>query len=403
MHTMRKRIGAMMATVFAGALFGCAPAGCGCSGEEGSAADGDADAAVEVDADRDVDAENDAAPGADADIDSAVDAGPNPNVIVFPEEGYYDVSGFTNRDLIVIYAVTENPTTMYYYDIANLQEHRIDTPHAQYCEDVFGSEIIYTDFALAETETDPQTELYLYDMATETHTRLTDTPWNESYARLNQDYLLFKSSEGCSGPYDTKLVLMNRHTEEQTVLADCDRNPETTSLSEHYAAWVAYHYGGEGKDVFYHDLQTGITHHIESTGPGSQFFPTTDEDHVVWQDSRSGHREVYMYTISTGVEECLTPDEWEQAWPHLRDGLVLWADYSTTQEWGEEGASQVYVYEIETGAGRQLTNKAQMWMPRFVDSGWAVYAWSIIGHKSKIYAHDLVGDGILTTDGHVIP
>ena len=221
--------------------------------------------------------------------------------------------------------------------------------------------------------------------------------------QINQDYIAFKSSEGCTGPYDTKLVLMNRHTQEQIVLAECDQDAETVSISPYHVGWVARPYPGHNKDVYYHDLSTGITHHIESTGEGDQFLVTTDEDHVVWQDHRDGHREVYMYTISTGVEECLTPDEWEQAWPYLREGIVLWADYSTTQEWGEGGASQVYVYDVETGVGRQITNKAQMWMPRYVDSGWAVYAWTIIGHHVKIHAHDLVGDGIVTLDGHIIP
>jgi beta propeller repeat protein len=151
------------------------------------------------------------------------------------------------------------------------------------------------------------------------------------------------------------------------------------------------------------DLAAGFTFRIDSTDAGNQYFPHTDDDHVVWQDDRDGRREVYMYTISTGVEECLTPDSWEQAWPHLRDGIVSWCDYRFSQESGQNGRCDIYVYEIATGVGRRVTSESRTWMPRFVDSGWMMYGLWIIGHRFKLYMHDLVNDGILTPDGHVIP
>jgi hypothetical protein len=50
-----------------------------------------------------------------------------------------------------------------------------------------------------------------------------------------------------------------------------------------------------------------------------------------------------------------------------------------------------------------VTSVSKTWRPRFVDSGWMVYGLRIIGHKAKLYAHDLVCEGILNLDGHVIP
>jgi hypothetical protein len=120
-------------------------------------------------------------------------------------------------------------------------------------------------------------------------------------------------------------------------------------------------------------------------------------------DYRDGRREIYMHTFSTGQEVCLTPDGWEQAWPHLRNGIASWCDYRFSQEWGEYGNCDIYVYELATGVGRRVTAESRTWMPRFVDSGWILYAQWVTGHQFKLFAHDLVCDGILTTDGHVIP
>ena len=110
-----------------------------------------------------------------------------------------------------------------------------------------------------------------------------------------------------------------------------------------------------------------------------------------------------MHTFSTGEDMSLTPDPWEQARPHLRGGIVAWCDYRFSQQWGEYGDCDVYVYEIVTGVGRRVTKQSRLWYPRFVDSGWILYAHRISGHQSKLYMHDLVGDGILSPDGHVIP
>ncbi len=110
-----------------------------------------------------------------------------------------------------------------------------------------------------------------------------------------------------------------------------------------------------------------------------------------------------MYTISTGLEEWLTPDGWEQGWPHLRDGIVSWCDYSFSQQGGHNGDCDIYVHEIASGIGRRVTTQSQTWRPRFVDSGWLLYVRRIMGSQYKLFVHDLVGDGILSSDGHVLP
>ena len=386
--------------------------GCGCNDGKGDGGDVIRDGGVAEAGINDSGglSEREWLPWPDAGPDGEVDSGPNPNVIVFPEEGDHDVVGFTNQGTIITFSIhhADDPvhkTDVYYYDILEQKEYRVMRPYSQVATGVFNREIIYTDLTFAETDVDPYTELFVYNIDTDTHTRITDTPWIESRAHINQDYFMYNTDEGCSHQTQKRLVLMNRHTREETILAECEQHPHGASLSEYHAAWVGRpSIGYYTKYVHYHNLETGITHAIDTTGGGYTTLVTTDEDHVVWQDSRRGHREVYMYTISTGIEECLTPDEWEQAWPHLRNGIILWADYSTTQEWGEGGASQVFIYDVHTGAGRQLTHQNdRMWMPRFVDSGWAVYAWRIIGHRKKIHAHDLVADGILTPEGRVIP
>ncbi|MDY0002203.1 MAG: hypothetical protein RBU30_12970 [Polyangia bacterium] len=356
------------------------------------------------------DARTDATAPSDAAVDdSAVDAAPNPNVIVLPPTGNTEMGGFVNGGLIVTYSdkrwPAENELDVFIFDILGRQEQQITNrtsdQSAPYTD---GYEVLFNDGSFYDYLVGRyQIELYEYSIASFSETRLTDTPYIKSQPKFNNALILYRSSEGCPTPTDINLSLMDRQTLETTVVSGCEQDPETHSISEHYAAWTARPYAGHNKDIFVRDLLAGLNFRIESTDYADQFFPHTDDDHVIWMDYRDGRREIYMYTFSTGVEECLTPDPYEQAWPHLRDGIASWCDYRFSQQYGEYAPCDVYVYEIATGVGRRVTSESKTWMPRFVDSGWLLYGLRITAGQFRLYAHDLVADGILSADGHVIP
>jgi beta propeller repeat protein len=373
-------------------------------------AGGDADVpdAGDAIAPRDVfdahDARVDAAPP-----DAEVDAAPNPNVIELPPSGHSNITAFTNGGFIATYSEQRGTIQMaqdvFYFDVLSRQEVQVTNRSAsQAGSTTNGLEILFDDSQFTDGSAGiHQMELYLYSIQTGEETRLTNEVSLKFSPMFNDEFILYKSNLGCPTVDDYNLSLMDRSTGEATVVSGCDQDPETHSISDYYAAWTARPYPGHNKDIFVRDLAAGYTFRIDSTDEGSQYFPSTDDDHVVWQDHRSGWREVYMYTFSTGVEECLTPDQWEQARPHLRDGIVAWCDYRYSQQSGEYGDCDVYVYEIASGVGRRVTTQSKPWWPRYVDSGWIAYAQKIIGGTYKLYMHDLVSDGILTPDGHVIP
>jgi beta propeller repeat protein len=341
--------------------------------------------------------------------DAAVDAGPNPHVIELPPTGETEIYSLSNAGDIVTYSDWRGPGepayNIYYYDLRELEEHQItDRDGYQILPYVYGEEIIFTDTQFFDASAgNYQIELYHYNLVTAIETRLTNEPTSKQGPKFNRDYILYYSDIGCPEPGYFSLALMDRHTQEVSLLAECDVGAETYSISDHFAAWSARPHPGAFKKVYVHDLQAGVTFPVSPDSPGWQFFPKTDEDHVVWEDTRDGQREIYLHTFSTGEEVCLTPGGFEQAWPHLRNDIVSWCDYRYSQEWGSYGNCDIYVHELATGVGRRVTSRSDWWMPRYVDSGWIAYGLTIAGRRAKLYAHDLVGDGILTSDDHVIP
>lgn len=379
-------------------------AGCGDegAGEDASLPDG-GDAHVSQDA---ADASDTGVPDS-AVLDGTVDAAPNPNVIELPPSGQTQVDGFTNGGFIATYADARGTlgADIYYYDVLARQEVQVTNREAtQDAPDTDGQVIMFGDFQFGDVPNGHyQAELYSYDILSAVEARLTNEVSMKVQPVFNSGYILYRSSVGCGEYYITNLMLWDRSTGEATVVSDCGQSPETQSIGDFYAAWSARPYPGHNKDIYVRDLAAGYTFRIDSTDAGSQYFPTTDSDHVVWQDDRDGQREIYMYTISTGVEECLTPDPWQQGWPFLRDGIVAWCDFRYSQQVGYNDPCDVYVYEIATGVGRRVTTESRKWRPRYVDSGWMLYAKRVTGMQYKLFMHDLVSDGILSPDGHVIP
>ena len=340
--------------------------------------------------------------------DAGPDAGPNPYVIELPPTGLTSVYGFTNSGHIMAYADDRsgvNNIEVFYFNVLDLAEHRVtNRPSTQGMPYVLGEEIVFQDHRFYDNQSgNYQIELYEFNITANIETRLTDGPTVKIHPVFNENYIVYHSSEGCPDPFLPNLSLVNRHTTEVVVLADCDQNAEGHSIAGNLATWAARPYPSHNKDVFVRDLQAGVTFRIDSTDPGNQTYPHAEGDYVVWQDDRDGRREVYLHTFSTGQTECLTPDSWEQAWPHLRNGIVSWCDYRYSQQWGHFGDCDIYVYDLETGVGRRVTAQSRTWRVAFVDSGWILYALWITSNHLKLYAHDLVGDGILSPGGHVIP
>ena len=339
--------------------------------------------------------------------DACLEPEDNPNVIVLPPDGTKSIYGFMNSGDYVVYSMDMGVTfaDVFYFSVSDAQVHRVtERNSAQNSPYVYGEEIIFEDRQFYDADNDIyNVELFHFDITTGIETRLTEDDVARIQVKFNSDFLLYLSNETCPQPHNHALTLKNRHTEEITILADCGQSPETHSISEHFAAWSARPYPGHNKDIFVRDLAGETTIHLESTGPGSQYSPHTDDNYMVWEDSRDGRREIYMYNLSTGVEECLTPDPWEQVKPTLRNGVAAWCDHRHSQEWGGYSKCDVYVYDMETGAERRVTDCSEVWLPGFVDSGWIMYGKWITGEKIKLYVHDLVAEGILDTEGRVIP
>lgn len=365
---------------------------CGCgrqSGEQDAAVDA-ADGRPDADLDAGLDADRpDAWPPRDACDATTIELPPSglSTVIQVSNMGRYVVyddqrSGFTGQDI-------------YLYNLDTCAEHEIsrkewgqDTPF------IWGDKVIYSD----RQGYPGDVELALFDIPTQTSIYVTDGA-QAYWPYTNGRYVVYQSNLG----YDLglrDLRLHNIQTPADSLLATYQQAVEDVSISETHASWVAY--GGPGKDVYFVELATGVTTHVETTADHFTAKTGTWGDWVVWEDGRGGGSDIYGWQISAGQEVRLTDNGAWNARPTLRGDVMC---FRTTLWSGGSTGWDLAVMDLTSGVVRRVTEEPHFgWGCAFVDSGWLVYVQENPGdpqHK-KIFAKHLVKLEILDAQGHVV-
>jgi TolB protein len=111
-------------------------------------------------------------------------------------------------------------------------------------------------------------------------------------------------------------------------------------------------------DIYLYDLTTGLEQPI-CTAPGDQVWPGIDADKIVWMDQRSGSWAVYLYDLTTQSERKLsdapitgTYTVWDTQGPDISGDYVVWSD-------SRNGHLDVFLYDLSTDTAEQITNASE--------------------------------------------
>lgn len=77
--------------------------------------------------------------------------------------------------------------------------------------------------------------------------------------------------------------------------------------------------------------------------------PRVDGRRVVWQDRRSGRRQVFVFDLDTGSERQLTFDPVDHWYPKISGDRIIWWDNHT-------GADEVFVYDLSSDTQVQISD-----------------------------------------------
>lgn len=275
-------------------------------------------------------------------------------------------------------------------------------------------------------------DIYLYDLVTDTETRITDEAADQTYPAIsgtrvvwadmrngNYDIYLCDISTGvetritdeAAGQFapcisgtrvawadvrngDLDIYAYDLVTKAEMRITD-ESEPQTyPSISGARVVWEDYRHGTA--DIYAYDISTGVETRITDE-PAGQYYPGISGKRVAWMDERNGDSDIYLYDLASGTETRITDDPRVQGWPRISGGRVVWQDYNGSDY-------DVYTYDLATGQettvaqGTATQEHPSVSGTRIVwqddrNSNWDVYLAELVLPQAEISGPSVVGYG----------
>lgn len=251
-------------------------------------------------------------------------------------------------------------------------------------------------------------ELYRYGIATGVTERLTESPQCEVEVLSSGKYLAFQRSET---PIDARsLHLLDRDSGIIKELAGTSTAINSFDLNEKYVVYAGYGGGIQaiGRDVYWYDLSTGESHHLDAT------YPRYQEWVLLWNDwvsirgtdsDQTGPSYLELYNLVTQETTSIIEGDFSVSAGWINDGLVL---YNTSAYTGTENLnpSDLELYEMNSAVSRRLTTVDSNLRARGIDLPYALIIHRLFlpsPGQNDFYIANLEALGVIDASGVLIP
>jgi hypothetical protein len=251
-------------------------------------------------------------------------------------------------------------------------------------------------------------ELFAIDLNTDIQERLTVTSQIELKPKYNGRYLAYRRMETLDDP--TSLRLLDLQTGDDTELSPGWTNIESFDINERYVIWVAYTQDplSTGRDVYYHDLSSGETHHIDATYERYQYWSFLWEDWITIRGTdnhmtRPSH--LSLYNLVTQEQRSLLEGDYSVGSGPIDSGLVVWntSAYSGSTDLFP---ADMELYDIDTGLTRRLTSHEGLTAPTAIASPYLLIIRRLFLYDrfmNDYYIANLEALGVIDGTGTLIP
>lgn len=209
---------------------------------------------------------------------------------------------------------------------------------------ISGNKIVWQEYRSGSSN------IYMYDLATNTETEISHGQGSGSYAPdIDGNRIVWVDYR--NGGNNAAIYMYDLLTHTETMIASGSGVYYDPQISGNKVVWFDVRNGGANSDVYMYDLATHTEIPI-CTAPKTQYYSKISGDKIVWQDYRNGNPNIYMYDLAANTETRITTNMAGQEHPEIFGNMIVWQDYRNARD---NDNSDVYSYDLVTQVETRVT------------------------------------------------
>lgn len=237
-------------------------------------------------------------------------------------------------------------------------------------------------------------DIYYYDLSTQTETRVTSTPSEDTDPYIYKDAIVYQRQTNGT---NIDIWMYNITTGTFKQITNRSGIEETPVMYENYITWYDLRntiwypgLGEEGYDIYYYDLKNNTEWRVTKNASASKRtgarFINIHNKLITWTDIRNSNHDIYLYDLNKNKEKQVTNLSDQQENSDVYQNTIVWRD------WRPGGVGiwkRTYNPAIQTlGPETQVVNSSTAYQPRINNNR--------VTYFDQRYSPDIVDEIFLT-------
>jgi beta propeller repeat protein/probable HAF family extracellular repeat protein len=186
-------------------------------------------------------------------------------------------------------------------------------------------------------------DVYMFDLATGSETQISTASTHEFMPAISGDRVVWRGDAG-----NVDIFMFDLASGVETQITNDNNIESYPVIDRDRIFWLEYVAISGARVIAMYDVTAGTETHFHSGIGSLSRYLGVFQDRLVWDDSRNGNFDVFVFDLATGTEIQLTADLADQEQPSISGDRIAWQD-------GRNGNLDIFMLDLVSGGESQVT------------------------------------------------